>query len=85
MEAEYSSWTHCGLIMIVDLNKEGRRSVTHDAEKVVRAVVDMYGNRPIYYRDSMGVFDELEHNDGEFTGFRRISYCNGLSHWHLFR
>lgn len=54
-------------IFLVDRNRG--MSVTNDAENVVSEVVTEYGNKRVIYRDSMGCWDELEHNNGTFTGF----------------
>jgi len=55
------------VIYLVDRNRG--MSVTNDAENVVAEVVNEYGDKRVVYRDSMGNWDELEHNDGTFTGF----------------
>lgn len=54
-------------VFLIDLN--GPRSVTNDAENVVNHINNIYPNRRIVYRDSMNNWDELQHNNGEFTGF----------------
>lgn len=54
-------------IEITDL--DGRVSVTNDAENVVAELVRLYGNRRVFYIDSMGNRDELVHNNGVFTGY----------------
>jgi len=57
-----------GITFIVDLN-QGRKSVTNDAEWVVERVLEKFPTNRIVYRDSQGDWDELLHNNGEFTGF----------------
>lgn len=57
-------------VWIVDLDLEGARSVTNDAELVVAELAKVYGDRRIIYRDSMGNWDELQHDGERFTGFR---------------
>lgn len=58
------------VIHIIDeSNDTGSVSVTNDAENVVRAVVDRFGNKRILYTDTMGNVDELVHDNGVFTGF----------------
>lgn len=59
-----------GSVHIVDeSNDTGSVSITNDAENVVREVVERYGNKRIFYTDTMGNIDELVHENGEFTGF----------------
>lgn len=57
-------------IFIVDLNNDAYMSVTNDAENVVAYLYERYGNRRFIYLDTMGNWDELEHTNGRFTGFR---------------
>jgi hypothetical protein len=59
-----------GITFIIDLNR-GRKSVTNDAEWVVEKVLEKYPHNRIIYRDSQGDWDELLHNNQEFTGFSR--------------
>lgn len=47
----------------------GRMSVTNDAEAVVKHCLKHFPNRRIYYRDTQGHWDELQHNGKEFTQF----------------
>jgi len=56
------------MIWIEDIG-QNCRSVTNDAEAVVRAIADEYGNARIIYKDSDGSWDELKHQRGLFTGF----------------
>jgi hypothetical protein len=58
-------------IAVVDLNSEGARSVTNDAEAVVAELARRFGlhERRVFYRDSMGVWDELKHDGARFTAF----------------
>lgn len=44
-------------------------SVTNDAEAVVENVNNRYPNRRIVYKDTMGDWGELKHNNGVFTDF----------------
>lgn len=55
-------------IWIVDTGEECM-SVTNDAERVVAEIDRRYANRRIYYRDSMGNWDELKHDGSIFLGF----------------
>jgi hypothetical protein len=54
-------------VRITDL--DGSVSVTNDAEAVVRFVNARYPGHRIFYRDTMGNWDELVHANGIFTGF----------------
>lgn len=57
-------------IWIVDVGHDTGKSVTNDAENVVRQVVNLYGNKKIMYCDSDGSWDQLVHDSGEFKAFR---------------
>lgn len=59
-------------IWIVDIGHETGRSVTNDAENVVKELSECYGGRRIFYQDSQGDWDELVHANGVFTGFRPV-------------
>lgn len=56
-------------VWITDLDLPGRRSVTNDAERVVREIYATHGNVRIIYRDTQGDWDELEHIRGVFRRF----------------
>ena len=60
------------IILIID-NDKGR-SVTNDADRVIdeleKQVTGGIGNRSVYYRDTMGRFDELATKDGKFDRFK---------------
>lgn len=61
-------------ILILDLDQG--RSVTNDADSVVRRVdaqLGSIGRRRLFYRDTTGRFDELVVRDGRFVGFRPCS------------
>lgn len=55
------------LVWIEDLN--GALSVTNDAEAVCAELQRGFPGYRIIYRDSMGFWDELLHDRGQFTGF----------------
>lgn len=57
-------------VFIVD--EDIGRSVTNDAEKVVMELYAEFGNKRIIYRDTMGRWDELQHDHGYFTGFAPV-------------
>ena len=59
------------IVFIIDDNNGGM-SVTNAAEIVVKDVYEFYGDRRIVYRDSEGQWDELLHDHGRFTGFKRL-------------
>ena len=67
----YDSWVDGNVIYVRDLCNEvtGARSVTNDAEHVVKQVVRLHGDMRVMYYDSDGNLDELVHHNGEFTGF----------------
>jgi hypothetical protein len=54
-------------IFIID--EDGVLSITNDAERVVSVLNHQYPGRRIIYRDTVGGWDELLHNNGTFTGF----------------
>lgn len=56
------------MVYIYDLDR-GAMSVTNDAERVVEYLYKNYGNRRFIYRDSMGEWSELLHENGTFTDF----------------
>lgn len=62
----------CPIICVID--EDGPRSVTNDAENVVAQVVAQYGDHPVIYRDSDGVWDELVHRNGVFHSFHGLGY-----------
>lgn len=58
-------------IFIIDLNTG--KSITNDAENVVRKINKSYPGRRIIYRDTDGKWDELVHKEGEFITFKEYS------------
>lgn len=58
------------IIFIEDVGHTYTMSVTNDAGNVVYAIVNMYGDKRIVYKDSEGNWDELLHDGDQFTGFR---------------
>lgn len=60
---------HKHYIFIVDLNLGGK-SVTNDAENVVKTIAKKYPGKRIFYRDSENNVDELVVKNGAFEGFK---------------
>jgi hypothetical protein len=57
-------------VFIVDLANEcNTMSITNDAENVVANVAQAFGNKRIVYKDTMGQWDELIHENGVFVRF----------------
>ncbi len=57
-----------GCVLIEDLN--GPMSITNDAEAVVADLIEAgYADFRFIYKDTMGQWDELLHNELRFTGF----------------
>jgi len=54
-------------VFIVDL--DGFVSITNDAENVTRFLNICHPGKRIVYRDSLGEWGEILHNDGAFLGF----------------
>lgn len=70
-------------ILIEDLaNTSGTMTVTNDAEEVISRLIDSgyvnYSTR-VFYIDTEGRVDELEHNGKEFIGFK-----NGYDNLQIF-
>lgn len=58
-------------VYIIDLAESLKTmSVTNDAEAVVHNLNKEFGNRRFFYRDTMGSWDELVHDNGKFLTFR---------------
>lgn len=58
-------------IVIIDCG--GDVSVTNDASRVVDELFKIYNGltgKRVFYRDSLGTFDELAVEDGVFAGYR---------------
>jgi len=78
--SQQSSYTvHCItdlFVLISDDDREGCRSVTNDAENVVRSIhenVTSLKHRRVFYLDSAGQIDELKQEEGRFEGFGSCS------------
>lgn len=57
-------------ISLRDDNFPGTRSLTNAAEEVTKEIYDNFGDLRIFYYDTEGQYDEMEHNHGVFLGFR---------------
>lgn len=60
------------MVIVIDDDEEGCPSLTNSADAVIQDLnskVGGLGSRRVYYRDSVGRFDELCHSSGVFTGF----------------
>lgn len=68
------------VILIVDLYDDNHptKTVTNDAEYVVRRAYNSQGDHPMLYCDTEGRWDELCHKDGVFTGFRSLGNVETL-------
>jgi hypothetical protein len=49
----------------------GAMSITNDAEAVVKYYAKQFPLCRIVYRDTTGIWDELKHEGGVFTGFAK--------------
>jgi len=58
------------IVRIIDLDEPGRKSVTNDAEGVCERVNRDWPTYRIIYRDTMGNWDELVHENGTFKAFK---------------
>lgn len=56
-------------VIWIEDTKLGGRTITNDAEFVVREVLSAFGPHTVYYRDTMGAWAQLCHDGGRFTGF----------------
>ena len=55
-------------VWIVDLNRGGK-SITNDAEDIVKRMDAFYPGRRVIYKDTTGHWDELTHRNGKFVNF----------------
>lgn len=72
--------------LVLILDQDGSRSVTNDAQGVIdRLAVELggLGLRRVFYRDTMGRFDELKVDQGRFIGFALCSphQQEAFLHW----
>lgn len=68
-------------VFLIDLH--GDKSVTNDAERVTKELFEKYGNARFIYKDSLGVWDELMHDYGEFSHFSIYTGFNPFCRGHL--
>lgn len=62
------------IVAIID-NDDGAMTITNDAEGVVKFLFDnalLKNGQRLIYRDTEGVWDELNHKEGKFVGFAFI-------------
>lgn len=71
--AQYTILLYSDLMVILaDDLIEDLPSVTNSAEAVIHDLCSKLGglgSRRVFYRDSVGRFDEIRHTKGRFTGF----------------
>ena len=62
-----------GVVVIYDLNNGGR-TITNDIESVLGEVSKRINldNKTVIYRDSMNIFDGINHDEGKFESFFSI-------------
>jgi hypothetical protein len=62
------------LLLLNDLAEQyDTMSITNDAEGVIEHLTDYHNlsnSTLVYYVDTMGCVDQLQHKDGEFTKFK---------------
>jgi hypothetical protein len=69
-----------GFIEIIDLNEEGRMSVTNGAEYVIKTLAEAgfeFGKKTVIYRDSEGEWDEIRIVDDRFDRFVALRWSDG--------
>ena len=59
-----------GIVFLVDLCNEGAMSITNDAEAVIAHCHKFFPGKRVVYRDTEGRWDELDHVEGMFVGFK---------------
>ena len=58
-------------VFLIDTGKG--KSITNDAEHVVRVINDEHAGKRVFYKDTLGSWDELVHNNGTFLRFAGIA------------
>ena len=58
-------------VFLIDTGKG--KSITNDAEHVVRVINDEHAGKRVFYKDTLGSWDELVHNNGLFLRFAALS------------
>ncbi|PXX95901.1 hypothetical protein [Halomonas sp. LBP4] len=72
MEASFDVLLETDMFVMIADRDDGGRSVANDAENVVQRVSNLLGGigkRRLYYRDSLGRFNELKVANEQFSGF----------------
>lgn len=73
MGSDFEFFVKDRICCVIDKDTNGFASVTNDANNVVRQMLKNAGEFDrIIYRDSMGIWDELVVQEGEFAGFAPI-------------
>ncbi len=63
-------------VVIIDDDEPGRRSVTNSATEVLAELderLNGLGSRRVFYRDTIGRFDEMLHENGRFVRIAPIT------------
>jgi hypothetical protein len=58
------------VFIVDDCDEHQCMSVTNDAEQVTEFLFKTIGDKRIFYKDTMGQWDELLHNKGVFQNFK---------------
>ena len=70
-ETDYLYQIESGVLVIIDLDRPGKISVTNNIKRILMDIKSEIGTLPdkIIYRDSQGEFDGIEHKEGIFKRF----------------
>ena len=74
IETDYLYQIESGVLVIIDLDRPGKISVTNSIKSILLEIKSELGTLPgkIIYRDSQGDFDGIEHKEGIFKRFYPI-------------
>ena len=64
------------MVIVIDDDEEGSPSLTNSADAVIQDLnskVGGLGSRRVYYRDSVGRFDELCHSSGVSVSYTHLT------------
>ena len=79
--ADFSLHVMDDVLVLIDKDTGGR-SLTNDIDNVVRTLIKDnpdYSAKKIIYRDSMGIFDQVIHSDGQFKRFKSLGQLTDLN------